>query len=82
MNLPSLFENAYSDAEPDPNDPNFYCASCSTTYPSLGKFRVHLRGVHKMNLKPLKGKLNPSIEPGPNDLTLTANLAIMNTIHL
>jgi hypothetical protein len=39
--------------ESNPNDPSFYCKSCSTEYPSLGTFRKHIREVHKMILKPL-----------------------------
>ncbi len=37
--------------EPELNDPNFYCKSCSTEYQSLGKFRKHIRDVHKIVLE-------------------------------
>jgi ribosomal protein L31 len=56
--------------EPDPEDPNFYCKSCSAKYLNRSIFRKHLRQTHKVNLKPLRRKNlipNHIIKPDPDD---------------
>lgn len=32
--------------QPDPNDPNFYCASCQKSYKDSKNYRIHLLAIH------------------------------------
>ncbi|KAK4513584.1 uncharacterized protein ATC70_005588 [Mucor velutinosus] len=59
----------HDDLEPDVHDPNNYFRSCERTYPIRGRYRVHLRSVHRMVLKPLLGKDKqlPDILPNATD---------------
>ncbi|CAO3654660.1 unnamed protein product [Mucor fragilis] len=72
MRLESLLPKSkcYSDVEPDPLDPNFYCRVCKTTKKSLKFHRVHCREVHNMTLAPIiKVYANPDAvidEKDPN----------------
>ncbi|KAI9474101.1 MAG: hypothetical protein EXX96DRAFT_580596 [Benjaminiella poitrasii] len=60
-NIPSL--------QPDINDPNNFCLLCNITYSGLGRYRDHLRRVHKMKLTPLRTIFHPKpgVTPDPED---------------
>ncbi|KAK4514307.1 uncharacterized protein ATC70_001899 [Mucor velutinosus] len=47
--------------EPNPQDPNFYCRVCETTYPSINMFKKHFRLVHYMITKTTRSP--PTITP-------------------
>ncbi|KAL0135596.1 C2H2-type zinc finger transcription factor [Mucor lusitanicus] len=60
------------DKEPDLYNPDFYCKSCEKDYSNKNTYRAHLRGVHFMVLKPLRGQTAQKIDatPDPNDPNL------------
>lgn len=57
--------NADTSIDPNINDPNNYCRSCSSRFVSPGEYRRHLRVSHHMrDLPPIGSEnSNPKIEP-------------------